>query len=582
MEKPDVLVGPSIGQMPQSNMDPDAPVQEKATLDTIAAPNTEFKPTTAFVLAFISICVITLAAALDATSLSIALPIITEKLGGSAIEAFWSGTSFLLTSAVFQPVIAGLSHVFGRKASLMGSGLLFGIGSILAAVAQNFTLMLVGRSIQGIGGGGILTLGEIIVTDLVPLSVRGAYFGYIVCAGGVWAIGSVGGPLIGGAFAENVSWRWIFYINVPIVVTGMVAIGLFLKINRTAGKLTEKVKRFDWLGSVIFVASSVSFLIPVTWGGVMYAWDSWRVLFPLLVGVAGLVGFAFYERRLSSRAFDSEGNLLPGENVEPIIRFSIFNNWTTRIAYFQTMVHGIVLWSLLYYLPLYYEAVLGYSPIISGVAVLPETGFIAPMSIIVGILVSMFGRYRWALWGGWSIACLGAGILYLLNPDTTVVTWIFINFPISIGAGLLFTSLGLAVQAACRPTDAGHAAAFYSFSRVFGQSIGVAIGGVIFQNQIKEKLLSYPLLAPLAVQYSKDATALVAIIKAMDDGLEKSQLKQAYADSLKTIWIVMCALCGLCVISTAFVKAYSLDQEHKTLQGLQEKRPSDTESGEER
>jgi MFS family permease len=204
------------------------------------------------------------------------------------------------------------------------------------------------------------------------------------------------------------------------------------------------------------------------------------------------------------------------------------------------------------------------------------------MSIIVGILVSMFGRYRWALWGGWCIACLGAGILYLLDPDTTVVTWIFINFPISIGAGALFTSLGLAVQAACRPTDAGHAAAFYSFSRVFGQSVGVAIGGVIFQNQIKEKLLSYPLLAPLAVQYSKDATALVAIIKAMDDGLEKSQLKQAYADSLKTIWIVMCALCGLCVISTAFVKAYSLDQEHKTLQGLQEKRPSDTESGEER
>jgi MFS family permease len=203
------------------------------------------------------------------------------------------------------------------------------------------------------------------------------------------------------------------------------------------------------------------------------------------------------------------------------------------------------------------------------------------MSIVVGILVSMFGRYRWALWAGWSAACLGAGILYLLNPNTTIVTWVWLNIPISIGAGMLFTSLGLAVQAACRPTDAGHAAAFYSFIRVFGQSIGVAIGGVIFQNQIKEKLLSYPLLAPLAVQYSKDATALVAIIKAMDDGLEKSQLKQAYADSLKTIWVVMCALCGLCMISTAFVKAYSLDQEHKTLQGLQEKRPSGGESGEE-
>src|SRR4051812_34485727 len=181
------------------------------------------------------------------------------------------------------------------------------------------------------------------------------------------------------------------------------------------------------------------------------------------------------------------------------------------------------------------------------------------MSIIVGILVSKLGRYRWALLSGWALAALGAGILYLLDPDTTIVAWIFLNFPIAIGTGMLFTTQGLAVQAACRPTDAGHAAAFYSFSRVFGQSIGVAIGGVIFQNQIKEKLLSYPLLAPLASQYSRDATALVAIIKAMDDGLEKSQLKQAYADSLKTIWIVMCALCGLCMISTAFVKAYSLE-----------------------
>jgi hypothetical protein len=150
----------------------------------------EFKPGRAFVLAFISICIITLAAALDATSLSIALPIITEKLHGSAIEAFWAGTSFLLTSAVFQPVIAGLSHVFGRKEVcftntenclafthylqlILASSVFFAVGSIVAAVATNMTMLLVGRSIQGIGGGGILTLGEILVTDLVPLAARG-------------------------------------------------------------------------------------------------------------------------------------------------------------------------------------------------------------------------------------------------------------------------------------------------------------------------------------------------------------------------------------------------------------------------
>ncbi|TGO66059.1 hypothetical protein BOTNAR_0069g00090 [Botryotinia narcissicola] len=559
-----------------SASDPPVSIQEKpAATDAPIETKIEFKPSTAFIFAFSSICLITLAAALDATSLSIALPIITAKLGGSAIEAFWSGTSFLLTSAVSQPVIAGLSHVFGRKELILSSALLFGIGSILAAVATNFTLMLVGRSVQGIGGGGILSLGEIVITDLVPLSVRGAYFGYM---GGIWAIGSVGGPLMGGAFAENVSWRWIFWINIPLIVSGAIAIILFLKITSTLGNLLAKVKRFDWLGSVVFISSAISFLIPITWGGVMYAWDSWRVLFPLIIGVVGLIGFSFYEKRLSDRAFDSEGELLPGDNVEPIIRFSIFGTWSSISIYFQTMIHGMVLWSLLYYLPLYYEAVQGYSPIVSGVAILPETSFVAPMSVVVGVLVAKTGRYRWALWSGWSLATFGSGILYLLKPSTSIVQWVFINVPISIGTGMLFPALGLGIQAASRPQDAGHAAAFYSFDRVFGQAIGVAIGGVVFQNQIKEKLLAHPLLASMATEYSKDATALVKLIQNMDEGLERTQLKDAYADSLKMIWIVMCALSGAALVSSLFVKGYSLEVEHKTLQGLKEEKKSDIEA----
>lgn len=196
---------------------------------------------------------------------------------------------------------------------------------------------LVGRSIQGIGGGGILTLGEIIVTDLVPLAVRGAWFGYL---GSMWAIGSVTGPLMGGAFAQNVTWRWIFWINLPIIGIGIVLITLYLKLSHTTGGLAAKIRRFDWFGSVIFTASTLSFLIPVTWGGVMYDWDSWHTLVPMLVGVAGIVGFGFWECRLSLKAFDSEGNLKPGKNVEPIIRFSIFNNWTMRSMFSYPRIYS--------------------------------------------------------------------------------------------------------------------------------------------------------------------------------------------------------------------------------------------------
>ena len=143
---------------------------------------------------------------------------------------------------------------------------------------------------------------------------------------------------------------------------------------------------------------------------------------------------------------------------------------------------------------------------------------------------------------------------------------------------MLFPAMGLGIQAAGRPQDAGHSAAFYSFIRVFGQSLGVAIGGVVFQNQIKQKLLSYELLAPLAGQYSKDATALVSIIKGMEEGTMKTQLIQAYADSLKTIWVVMCALSAVAMVASIFIKGYSLEQEHKTLQGFHEERVKDPEN----
>lgn len=199
------------------------------------------------------------------------------------------------------------------------------------------------------------------------------------------------------------------------------------------------------------------------------------------------------------------------------------------------------------------------------------------MSVIVGIVCAKTGRYRWAIWIGWVLTTVGSGLLILLDPHTSIPGWVFLNVAVAIGTGMLFPAMGLAIQAAGRPQDAGHSAAFYSFIRVFGQSLGVAIGGVVFQNQIKQKLLSYPLLAPLAVEYSKDATALVSIIKAMEEGTAKEQLVQAYADSLKTIWLVMCVLSGVAMAANVFIKGYSLEQEHKTLQGFHEERGEDLE-----
>ncbi|KAL8730754.1 MAG: hypothetical protein Q9166_003824 [cf. Caloplaca sp. 2 TL-2023] len=498
--------------------------------------------------------------ALDGTSLSVALPIISEDLGGTAIEAFWSGTSFLLCSTIFQPSFASFSHIFGRKPMILTGLGFFVIGAIVAAVAKDFTVLLVGRSLQGIGGGGLIALTEIVVADLVPLRLRGQWFGLISA---MWALGSVSGPIIGGAFAQGANWRWIFWINLPFVAIAFVFVPLFLKLAFKPASLTAQLARVDWFGSFIFIASTTAFLIPITWGGVSYPWTSWHTLVPLCLGIAGLVTFVAYEEVVAT---------------EPLIRLVIFKNRTAAVSYVTTVIHGMILWSLLYYLPLYYEAVKGFSPIVSGVALFPETFTVAPASMVVGILITVTGRYRWAIWAGWVLSVLGTGLLYLLDVRTSTVAWIFLNLVGGLGMGMLFPSMAFAIQASQTNEDLAFAIAMFSFFRAFGQAIGVAVGGTVFQNQMKTKLLSYAALASKADEYAKDASSLVQIIKGMQEGVVKENLRHAYTDSLKVVWATMCGLAAVGLILSLGTKGLDMNKPLETEQGfIEEKKTTDEE-----
>ncbi len=516
----------------------------------------EFTPSLRLYLAFGALCVLTLMVALDGTSISVALPIIARKLHGSAIEAFWAGTSFLLTSTVFQPSFAELSHIFGRKPLVLVALVFFTIGTIIGATANGFTNLLIGRSLQGVGGGGIIALTEIIVTYLIPLRLRGQWFGLI---SGMWSIGSVTGPIIGGVFAQQVSWRWIFYINLPFIGISLVMIPLFLKLNFVPSSLASKLRRVDWIGTVIFVGSTTSFLIPLTWGGVQYAWISWRTLVPLIIGVLGLITFVLYEKFVAA---------------EPLIRLSIFGNRTAVISYFIDVVHGLCLWCLLYYMPLYYEAVKGYSPIIAGVALFPDTFTVAPLAVVTGLLITKTGRYRWAVWSGWVLTVFGIGLNILLDVNTSVPAWIFLTIISGVGLGILFPSMQFSLQAATKPKDIGFAVAMFSFFRSFGQAIGVAIGGVIFQNQMEKKLTSYPQFASQASELAKNAAALVQIIKATPEGQDKLDLRTAYVDSVRLIYIILCALATVALIASLFIKGYDLDSALETEQGFKREKKS--------
>jgi MFS family permease len=177
---------------------------------------------------------------------------------------------------------------------------------------------------------GIIALTEILITDLVPLRYRGQWAGAIAA---MWSLGSVTGPVIGGAFAQ-VEWRWIFWINLPFIGISLVMVPIFLRLNTKADSILAKLKRVDWIGQFLFVASATSFLVPLTWGGVMYSWSSWRTLVPLILGAAGILGFCVYEKYVAA---------------EPAIRLAVFRNRTANTAYFTTTIHGLILWCFLYY-----------------------------------------------------------------------------------------------------------------------------------------------------------------------------------------------------------------------------------------
>ncbi|KAI8948585.1 major facilitator superfamily domain-containing protein [Xylaria longipes] len=494
----DLSCGPQPANAPSGNKVEAAWPEEK-----------EFKPGRSFWLALVPIMVLAFMVSLDGTSVSVALPLLSDDLGGTAIEAFWTGTSFLLASGVLQVPVGALSDIFGRMPVLFCSTLLFLIGIILSAIAQDFTLVFVGRAIQGVGGGGVILLNDLVITDLVPMRQRGQYFG-----------------IIGGA-----SWRWIFWINVPVA---LVLIPFTLRLSRPPGSISKKLKKFDWFGSIFFVGATTSFLVSLTWGNVEFPWTSWRTLFPLILGAVAIILFGVIERYWVRN---------------PILNVAHLANYEMAYSLVATAINSAI-------------AVQGFDPILSGVALLPATLTVAPLSIVAGVVITKRGEYRWVTWIGWAISTLGLGIMILLDVGTSDAKWFFITFTMGIGLGLLYTSLAIINQAAAAEGLLTFAISMFIFFRMLGQCLGVAISGVTFQNQMRINLLHTQTLTDKADEYSRDASSLVQILKTMPDGLVKTELVQSYANSLKTVWAVMTALSGAALIGSFFIKHINLDRNH--------------------
>ncbi|KAG8903877.1 hypothetical protein FRB99_002613 [Tulasnella sp. 403] len=472
-----------------------------------------------FWLIFIAMMVSTFLSALDFTSVATALPTIVEDLHGT--EFVWIGSAFALGSTAFLPLSGGLAEIFGRRPVVLGCLAFFGLGSALAGAAQNMNMMIAARTIQGVGGGGILSLTEIVVADLVPLSKRGTYMGLIAA---VWAVASAIGPPVGGAFSQS-NWRWLFYINLPLTGIAMVLVFFFLRMKTPQDDLRTKLARMDWTGNFLVVVATTITVIALTWAGVKYPWSSYRVLVPLILGLVGLAAFFGYEFKFAK---------------EPVVPLRLFSNRTSLFGYITTFLHSLVATSILYYLPVYFQGALLQGPIHSGVSIFGNSFTIAPFAMIAGASVAVFKVYQPQNFVGWALMTIGVGLLSLLRASTSKGEWVGFQLIEGVGMGILYSVTTFPVLAALPLNETAHALAVFTFLRTYAQTWGVTIGATILQNELKKKLPE-AFLSVVSEQGAEIAYAIIPQVPHLPEPL-RTQVREAFADSLKVIWYVMAAI----------------------------------------
>ncbi|KAI1775360.1 major facilitator superfamily domain-containing protein [Hypoxylon cercidicola] len=473
---------------------------------------------------FAALCILSFICALDVVIITTALPTITAAIGG-AMQYVWIANSFVVASSVLQPLFGQIADVFGRQRPLIVSTALFVLGSGIAGGARNTAMLIAGRSVQGVGAGGLYTLLDIVCSDLVSLRDRGKYVGLMNSFAGLAA---ALGPALGGVIAQA-DWRWIFYLNIPICGLALVGIIAFMRM-KTGPAVAEsadipKWKQIDYLGSLIFIPSIIAILLALVMGGIEYPWSSWHVIVPLVLGVAGWVGFHIQQ------AFASR----------PQIPTRLFKNRTSVAGFIMTFLSSALVQTVSYFLPIYFQAVLATTVTESGTFFLPYAIGTLFFAIIGGVLLTMTGTYKVLHAVAFGVTAIGFGLLTLLDGNTAKVAWVFFELISSAGLGLTVSTMLPSIMAGLPESDVGSSTATYAFIKTFGYVWGVAIPSIIFNGVFDANL--YRISAPeLRAQLAGGAAyAFASEIHGLRESFDPilfQEVQGVYVTSLRTIWWV--------------------------------------------
>ncbi|MEU1184061.1 MDR family MFS transporter [Streptomyces sp. NPDC005820] len=404
-----------------------------------------------------------LLAALDQTIVSTALPTIVSDLGGLE-HLSWVVTAYLLASTAATPLWGKLGDQYGRKKLFQTAIVLFLIGSALCGMAQNMPQLIAFRAVQGLGGGGLMVLSMAIVGDIVPPRDRGRYQGLF---GAVFGTTSVLGPLLGGLFTEHLSWRWVFYVNLPVGVVALAVIATVLRIPR---KGTRRV--IDYLGTLLIASVATCLVLVASLGGTTWDWGSPQIVGLAAVGVVLAVAFVAVERRAA----------------EPVLPLKLFRIRTFTLSAVISFIVGFAMFGAMTYLPTFLQVVQGVSPTMSGVHMLPMVAGMLLSSTGSGQIVSRTGRWKVFPVTGTGVTALGLLLLHQLDESSSTTEMSTYFFVFGLGLGLVMQVLVLIVQNAVAYEDLGVATSGATFFRSIGASFGVAIFGTVFAGRLGDKL----------------------------------------------------------------------------------------------
>ncbi|MFE7645654.1 DHA2 family efflux MFS transporter permease subunit [Streptomyces phaeoluteigriseus] len=470
-----------------------------------------------------------LLAALDQTIVSTALPTIVSELGGME-HLSWVVTAYLLASTAATPLWGKLGDQYGRKRLFQIAIVIFLIGSALCGMAQNMPQLIGFRALQGLGGGGLMVLSMAIVGDIVPPRERGRYQGLF---GAVFGTTSVLGPLLGGLFTEHLSWRWVFYVNLPLGVVALAVIATVLRIPRKSAKHV-----IDYLGTLLIASVATCLVLVASLGGTTWGWGSPQIVGLAVLGVVLAFVFVAVERRAA----------------EPVLPLKLFRIRTFTLSAVISFIVGFAMFGAMTYLPTFLQVVQGVSPTLSGVHMLPMVAGLLLASTASGQIVSRTGRWKVFPVTGTAVTAVGLLLLHQLDEHSSTAEMSAFFFVFGLGLGLVMQVLVLVVQNAVSYEDLGVATSGATFFRSIGASFGVAIFGTVFTNRLGDKLADAFRGVDLPPAVSLDALeADPRVIGDLPAAL-RPQVLHAYASSITDVFLYAAPVAVLGFLLAWFLK----------------------------